>query len=59
MPTDFRASVDEQRAIRRRNAQDLRAYLLLIPIIACLLSILFSMESSAFEAEIVYFATMD
>ena len=59
MPTNISASIDERRAENRRNAADLRAYLFLIPVIACLLSILLSMESRAFEAEIVFLGTLE
>jgi len=59
MPTNISGSVDELRAAKHRNAADLRAYLFLIPIAACLLSILFAMESRAFESEIVYLGTIE
>lgn len=50
MPTEVLLAVEERRARDRKNAADLRACLLLIPLIACLLSIVLSFESRTFEA---------
>jgi hypothetical protein len=46
-------SLEQRRAIQRKDAADLRAFLLLIPLIACLFSIVLSIESSTFARTIV------
>ena len=56
MPTEVLLSVTERRDRDRKNAADLRAYLLLIPLIACLFSILLAFESRAFEAVFIELA---
>lgn len=53
MPTDVLVALRERRAVERRKAADLMAILLLIPLIACLISIALSVESRAFEFAIV------
>ncbi len=58
MPTDISLSIEERRLARKKEAADLRAYLLLIPLIACLLSIALSMESRAFECAVVSMETI-
>ena len=57
MPTDILLSISERRAAERKNAADLRAFLLLIPLIICLLSIALSVESHAVECAIVELGT--
>ena len=56
MPTDILLSIAEKLHRDRRNASDLRAYLLLIPLAACLFSIICSFESEAFEAVFIQMA---
>lgn len=56
MPTNILESIAERRARDRKNGADARAYLLLIPLIACLFSILLSFESRAFEAVFIELA---
>jgi hypothetical protein len=53
VPTDVLLSIRERRAAERRTAANLRAILLLIPLIACLISITLSVESRAFEFAII------
>ena len=56
MPTDVLLSVQERRARVRKSGSDLHAYLLLVPLIACLFSIILSFESRAFEAVFIELA---
>lgn len=53
MPTDLLASVSDRRDRDRKNAADLLAILVLVPLIACLLSIALSYESVAFETAFI------
>ncbi len=48
MPTDIFLSIEERRLAREKEAADLGAYLFLIPLIACLVSIALSVEFPAF-----------
>ena len=59
MPTDILLSVEQRRIAERKNSADLRVILLLLPLIACLLSIILSVESAAFEGALVTMGTMD
>jgi hypothetical protein len=49
MPTDVRVSTFGRREAERKAAADLRACVLLFPVIASLASILLCAESNAFE----------
>ncbi len=53
MPTDVLLPFQRRRAEKKREAADLQAILLLIPLIACLVSVLLSVQSLAFESAIV------
>jgi hypothetical protein len=53
MPTDVLVALEERRLAKKKEAADLRAFLLLIPMIACLLSIILSVESRAFECAVL------
>jgi hypothetical protein len=59
MPTDIFVSLQRRRLARQKEAADLRAYLFLIPLIACLLSIVLCLESRAFEADLVFSNSVD
>jgi hypothetical protein len=48
MPTDILLSIEERRVAKKKEAADLRAYLLLVPLIICLVSILLGTESHAY-----------
>jgi len=50
LPTEILLSVSQRRARDQRNAADFLAYLILIPLAACLFSIVLSFEYEAFEA---------
>ena len=50
---EFTAIVEQRRRRDKKEAADLRAYLVLVPLIACLFSVLLSMESHAFECAFV------
>jgi hypothetical protein len=54
MPTDVILSVEAKRLAGLKEAADLRAYLFLIPLAICLLSIILSVESRAFECALVH-----
>jgi hypothetical protein len=54
MPTDVLLSIEERRLARLKEAADLRAYLFLIPLAVCLLSIILSVESHAFECALIH-----
>jgi hypothetical protein len=49
MPTDMLRATEQRIAAEKRNAADLLAILVLVPTIMCLVSILLSAESYAFE----------
>ena len=49
MPTDVLRTIEQRIAAEKRNAADLFAILVLVPTIMCLVSILLSAESYAFE----------
>ena len=53
MPTNVVLSIAERRAAERKSAADLRAYLLLLPLIFCLCSIILCAESRAFECALI------
>ena len=53
MPTDILFSVAERSAREKKDAADLRAALVLVPVIACLFSIALSIESRAFECALI------
>jgi len=57
MPTDILVSVAERRERQKRNAADLIAMLVVVPLIACLFSITLCFESRAFECVTVLMAT--
>jgi hypothetical protein len=57
MPTDVTVSNDKQRSAMDREAANLVATLLLIPLIACLGSILLSIVSAEFADTMVAAAT--
>lgn len=57
MPTNASHSYVERRARDRKNFADLQAYLLLIPLAACLFSIVLCFESQAFEAVFIELAS--
>jgi hypothetical protein len=59
VPTDVLLSNEERRLARKREAADLRAYLCLIPMIACLACILLCVQSRAFEAEVVFMGSLE
>jgi hypothetical protein len=49
MPTDMLRATEQRIAAEKRNAANLLAILVLVPTIMCLVSILLSAESYAFE----------
>ena len=49
MPNDVLRTIERRIAAEKRNAADLLAILVLVPTIMCLVSILLSAESYAFE----------
>jgi hypothetical protein len=53
VPTDVLLAFTRRRREKNREAADLQAILLLIPMVACLYSILLSVESLAFESAMV------
>jgi hypothetical protein len=53
MPTDVLLSIAERRVARRKEVADLGAYLLLIPLIACLGSIILTLEYPAFATAVI------
>jgi hypothetical protein len=55
MPTDILLSIEQKRLARKKEAADLRAMLLLVPLIMCLFSIVLAVESHAFECTLVAF----
>jgi hypothetical protein len=57
MPTDVLLSIEERRVAKKKEAADLRAYLFLIPVIACLFSILLCVESYAFQGALIMLGT--
>jgi hypothetical protein len=57
MPTDILLSIEQRRLARKKEAADLTAYLLLIPLIVCLVSIALSVNSHAFACAIVHLAS--
>jgi hypothetical protein len=57
MPMDLLLSIEQRRRRDKKEAADLRAYLVLVPLIACLFSVLLSMESHAFECAFVQLGT--
>ena len=57
MPTDIVLSNDKRRSVQERDVANLIAALLLVPLIACLGSILLSIESPQFSAAIVVMAS--
>ena len=59
MPTDILYSIEQRRLNRKKEAADLRTYLFLIPLIACLVSIFLCIESPAFESDVVFMGTLD
>ncbi len=52
MPTDVLAALVAKRAAERKAAADQRAFLLLIPMIVCLASIIFAITSPTFAAAV-------
>lgn len=56
MPTNISLSVADRRDRDRKNAADLTAFLFLIPLIACLVSITLCFESRAFECAVIQMA---
>jgi hypothetical protein len=48
MPTDILLVFEKRRLANKKKAADLMAYLLLVPTIACLLSIILAVESPAY-----------
>lgn len=56
VPTNISLSIEERRDRDRKNVADLTAFLFLIPLIACLMSVTLSFECHAFECAIVQMA---
>ncbi len=50
MPTDVLVALEKRRRARKKEAADLRAYLILVPTIACLFSIFLALESPAYAS---------
>jgi hypothetical protein len=57
MPTDVWLSIEQRRAAKKKEAADLQASLLLIPLMVGLISILLSVESRAFACALVALGT--
>ena len=55
MPTDVLLAIEQRVAVEKREAADLLAILLLVPLVACLFSILLSVQSQAFESALFAF----
>ena len=53
MPTDVLLSIEQKIAAEKKNAANLFAMLFLVPVIACLGSILLSLNSQAFAAVVL------
>jgi hypothetical protein len=50
MPTEISLAIENRRLAKKKETADLRAYLLLVPIIACLISIILALESPAYAS---------
>ena len=59
MPTDVVRSFADRRARDKKSAADLRAVVLLIPMIVCLLSLSLSLEYPAIQTGLVSMASAE
>jgi hypothetical protein len=48
VPTDILLAIEKRHLARKKAVADLRFFLVLVPTIACLISILLAMESDAY-----------